>query len=72
MTYDLLLIFTNGLKKTVKGVSSYGVDSVINCCWYVKNGYKSFMPVGNITFIGRDHDFNNGYYEELIPSKFKL
>lgn len=58
MTFDLLIHFTNGMRKVVKGVSGYGIlDSNSEMFYYKKNGLRSFMPVHAVSFIGRESDF---------------
>lgn len=69
-TVKLLIYFTDGSWKTIEDVYDY------NCCanealfWFVKNGYRSFIPVYNVKYFGRACDWvelpndNHKYQEE--------
>ena len=57
MTFDLLIIFHDGLTKIVRGVSGYGISDSAECFYYQKNGYRSFVPVNQVRFFGRLFDY---------------
>lgn len=57
-TYDLLIAFTGGWKKTVSGVSEYGYKSDTNMFYFINadNLYKTFIPRENVMIFGRKSD----------------
>ena len=56
-TFDLLIIFHDGLTKIVRGVSDYAISDSAECFYYKKNGYRSFVPVNQVRFFGRLFDY---------------
>jgi hypothetical protein len=54
--YELLIRFTDGTHKIVHDVENYGM-SVYDCFFFVKNGYRSFVPKANVIFFGRNFDW---------------
>lgn len=59
MTYELLIIYSDGQEKTINTVSEYGCKSEQNIFYYVKNGYRSFIPIAEVKFFGRKFDYEN-------------
>lgn len=57
-TFDLLIVFSDGERKSIAGVEKYeiGQDGVFR---FVKNGYTSFLPKERITYFGRKFDYDN-------------
>lgn len=55
--FDLLIIYHKGDKKIVKRVNDYGVSDSSRCFYYLKNGYRSFVPVSQVQFFGRLFDY---------------
>lgn len=56
-TYDLLILFKNGSRKVIVSVSDYGICDDKGVFHYVKNGYRSFVPIDSVIFFGRAFDF---------------
>lgn len=56
-TFDLLIIFHDGIRKIVRGVSGYAISDSAECFYYKKNGYCSFVPVSQVRFFGRLFDY---------------
>lgn len=58
-SYDLLIIYNDGTEKVVKNINHYEFSEKSNCFCYEKNGYRSFVPVGALRFLGREFDYKN-------------
>ena len=57
VTFDLLIIYHDELRKIIRGVSGYGISDSAECFYYQKNGYRSFVPVSQVRFFGRLFDY---------------
>lgn len=55
--YDLLIIFVVGEDKVIHGVTDYSYNKDSGLFVFVKNGYRSFVPVNNVKFFGRKFDW---------------
>lgn len=49
-TYDIVIIFTNGFKTTVKDVEDWGYKDLEY--FFKKNGIKHFIPNHQLMYIG--------------------
>lgn len=59
-TFDLLIIYWDGSSHVVKDVDNYGNLANNNeLFYYIKNDFRSFIPVDKVNFIGRYSDYNN-------------
>lgn len=57
-TYNVLIIFNNGVSKVVTGVQKHGVLSPeFNMFFFEKNDYRGFVPVDNVKYFGREFDW---------------
>ena len=59
-SFDLLIIYHNMDEKIIKHVNDYGVYDIsdsVECFYYEKNGYRSFVPVNQVRFFGRLFDY---------------
>lgn len=56
-TCDLLIIFVDGEVKTVTGISNYEIDTKTRMFSFIKNEYRSFIPLENVKFFGRKIDW---------------
>ena len=59
MEFDLLIIFSDGTEHLVKNVSDYEFIFKTQCFTYTKNGYKAYLPMNQVKFLGRAFDFHN-------------
>jgi len=57
--YDLLIIYIDGTKHVVKGVSEYGLLDDNMAFYFAKNGFRNFVPTANIMFFGKGDDYYN-------------
>lgn len=57
--FDLLIIFWDGTRKIVKDVDGYGTYDAAELFYYEKNGFRSYMPIDKVTFIGRLSDWED-------------
>lgn len=57
--YDVLIIFRDGTEKIVKGVTNYDVEEDAKCFVFMKNNYRSFVPIDEVRFFGRRFDYEN-------------
>lgn len=58
VTFDLLIIYHDELRKIIRSVSNYGITlDNPGCFYYEKNGYRSFVPVDKVRFFGRLFDY---------------
>lgn len=64
-TYDLLIIYSDRTRKVIHNVDTYGVDRDNILFYYIKNGYRSFVPIAQVRFFGRMFDYDNCDKEEL-------
>lgn len=55
MTYDLLIIFTNGEEKVVEGISEHGIND--GTFFFYKNKRVSFITSNSIIFFGSFYDW---------------
>jgi hypothetical protein len=55
--FNLLIRFKTGEDKVIAKVSNYGICNEKSVFYYEKNGYKSFIPVDSVIFIGREFDY---------------
>lgn len=58
-SYNLLIIYATGDRKVVKNISGYGHQQEGKIFYYVKNGYRSFVPIDGVVFFGREFDYEN-------------
>lgn len=58
-SYDLLIIYSNKTRKVIHGVTNYGADKDSVLFYFIKNGYRSFIPVSQVRFFGRLFDYGN-------------
>ena len=64
-TYNLLIKYRNGEEHVVEGISEYGIMSNHpDKFYYVKNGFRGFIPVEGVLFIGKEFDYMNGGKEK--------
>lgn len=56
-SYDLLIIYSNKTRKVIHGVTDYGADKDSVLFYFIKNGYRSFIPVSQVRFFGRLFDY---------------
>lgn len=59
VTYDLLIKFTDSTEKKISGVSDYELLAEKNVFTVTKNGYRSFFPMDNVVYIGREFDLKD-------------
>ena len=57
--YDLLIIYSDKTRKVIHGVENYGADKDSTLFYFIKNGYRSFIPVSQVRFFGRLFDYGN-------------
>lgn len=57
---DLLIIFKSGRAKVISDVSIYGIENG-DMFYFIKNKYKSFIPVDGVIYFGRQFDFGDDY-----------
>ena len=57
MTYNILILFNDGTAKIIKDVTKYEYLLDQNMFTFTKNGYKSFVPVTNVSYFGREFDW---------------
>lgn len=65
VTYDLLIIYSDRTRKVIHDIDTYGVNRDDTLFYYVKNGYRSFIPITQVRFFGRMFDYDNCDKEEL-------
>lgn len=58
-SYDLLIIYSDKTIKVIHGVENYGADKDSTLFYFIKNGYRSFIPVSQVRFFGRLFDYGN-------------
>lgn len=58
-TYDLLIIYSDRTRKVIHNVDTYDVDRDNILFYYIKNGYRSFVPITQVRFFGRLSDYGN-------------
>ena len=56
-TFDLLIIFHDGIRKIIRRASGYGISDSAEYFYYIKNGYRSFVPLNQVRFFGRLFDY---------------
>ena len=57
---ELWIVYKDGNSgKAIKNVTNYGCDKSICMFFFEKNGYRSFMPIENVKFIGPRADYFN-------------
>lgn len=64
-TYDLLIIYSDRTRKVIHNVDTYDVDRDNILFYYIKNGYRSFVPITQVRFFGRMFDYDNCDKEKL-------
>lgn len=57
--YDLLIIYSDKTRKVIHGVENYGADKDSTLFYFIKNGYRSFIPVSQVRFFGRLFDYGD-------------
>lgn len=57
--YNLLIIYCDNQEKVVERVSIYGYNENLQCFYFEKNGYNSFVPRQGVKFFGRESDYKN-------------
>jgi hypothetical protein len=55
--FDLLIIYWDGCKKIVSGVSEFGIISGHEMFYYTKNNRRSYITADTIRFIGNKEDY---------------
>ena len=63
ITYRLLIIFDDYSHKNIEHVDTYGFYKETDCFYFIKNGYRCFIPKDHILFFGRETDWNEGEME---------
>ena len=63
-SYDLLIIYSDKSKKIIHGVTNYGADKDNVLFYFIKNEYRSFVPVSQVRFFGRLFDYGDYDSEE--------
>ena len=58
-SYDLLIIYSDKTRKVIHGVTNYGADKDNVVFYFIKNDYRSFVPVSQVRFFGRLFDYGN-------------
>ena len=58
MELDLLILNLKGAPKVIR-VESYGYLEEGKMFYFVKNGYRSFIPASQVTFFGREFDWSH-------------
>ena len=58
-SYDLLIIYSDKTRKVIHGVENYGEDKDSTLFYFIKNGYRSFIPVSQVRFFGRLFDYGD-------------
>lgn len=58
-SYDLLIIYSDKTRKVIHGVENYGADKDSTLFYFIKNGYRSFIPVSQVRFFGRLFDYGD-------------
>lgn len=58
-SYDLLIIYSDKTIKVIHGVENYGADKDSTLLYFIKNGYRSFIPVSQVRFFGRLFDYGD-------------
>lgn len=58
LTYRLLIIYKDGTQKIIEHVNAYGIDKETDCFFFVKNGYRNFVPKDRVLFFGREFDWS--------------
>lgn len=53
--FDLLIVFTNDQRKTIRNVSSTSYSDEMFT--FDKNGYRAYLPRENIKYFGRLFDW---------------
>lgn len=59
MVYDLVIKFKDGSIKIIKSVTNFTANYEGKIFIVEKNGYKSFFPMENIIYIGREFDLKD-------------
>lgn len=57
-SFTLLIIYRDGSRKSIPGVTDYFCDKNAGVFWFNKNGYKSFVPIDTVLYFGREFDYN--------------
>ena len=57
--FTLLIIYRDGEEVKIDGVEAYGTLTNDRLFYYLKNGFRGFMPIDAVSFIGKAND----YYE---------
>lgn len=57
--FDLTIIYADGGQHIVRNVCEYGYSRDDDHYYFVKNGYRGFIPGTHIRFIGRTYDYYN-------------
>lgn len=58
-SYDLLIIYSDKTIKVIHGVENYGTAKDSTLFYFIKNGYRSFIPVSQVRFFGRLFDYGD-------------
>ena len=58
-TFDLLIIYWDGVKHTVNDVTDYGTHIKAGLFYYLKNGLNSYIPIDEVRFFGHKSDYLN-------------
>lgn len=58
-SYDLLIIYSDKTRKVIHSVEDYGADKDNVLFYFIKNGYRSFVPVSQVRFFGRLFDYGD-------------
>lgn len=56
VTYDVLIKFVDGTTKTILGVNDFVANRDSECFLIEKNGYRIFIPIERVLYIGRAFD----------------
>lgn len=57
--FTLLIIYRDGEEAKIENVEAYGTLTDDKLFYYLKNGFRGFMPMDAVSFIGKAKD----YYE---------
>lgn len=59
VSYDLLIVYVDQTTKVIYGVTEHGTDEENVLFYFKKNGYRSFVPINQVRFFGRQFDYDN-------------
>ena len=55
--FTLLIIYRDGETVKVDDVEAYGTITTDKLFYYLKNGFRGFMPMDAVSFIGKAKDY---------------